>query len=117
MKNLIIRSAEMIEKGVRYVNDILTNTGQLLGYNEFKERYPIAINFVDFYGMMHSTPRDWLKGHKGKLNESEMNQCLLQNLLQQKQFSKWAYKKMRLLVNYSRGHGMKWVEILEKKNQ
>ena len=35
--------------------------------------YPIALNFVDFYGMMHSIPRDWLQGHKRKLNEREMN--------------------------------------------
>ena len=114
-KNLLIRSAEVMQKGVRYVNDILTNTGQLLGFNEFKETYPIAINFVDFYGMMHSIPREWLKGHKSKLNESEMNQRLLQNLLQQKQVSKWAYKKMRSLANYSRGHELKWAEILEKE--
>ena len=87
-KNLIIRSAEMMQKGGRYVNDILTNTGQLLGYNEFKETYPIAINFVDFYGVMHSIPRGLLKGHRIKLNESEMNQCLFQN---HKQKSNWAY--------------------------
>ena len=92
-KNLIIRSAEMMQKGVRYVKDIFTNTGLLLGYNDFKETCPIAINFVYFYGMMHSIPRDWLKVHKRKLNEIEMNKCLLQNLLQQKQVSKWAYKK------------------------
>ena len=78
------------------------------------ETYPNTINFVGFYGMMHSIPRDWLKGHKRKLNESEVNQCLLQNLLQQKQVSKWAYKKMRPLVNYSRGQEVKWAEILEK---
>ena len=92
-KNLLIRSAETMQIGVRYVNDILTNTGKLLGYNEFMETYPIAINFVDFYGMMHSIPRDWLKGHKRKVNESEVNQWLLLNLLQQKHVSKWAYKK------------------------
>ena len=56
--NLIIRSSEMVQKGVSYVYAILTNTGQLLGYNEFKETYQIAINFVNFYCMMHSIPRD-----------------------------------------------------------
>ena len=106
----------MMQKGVGYLNDFLTNTGQLLGHNQFKETYSIAINFVDFYGMMHSIPRDWLKGHKGKLNENKMNQCLLQNLLQQKKLAN-GYIKMRSLDNYSRGHEIKWADILEKKNQ
>ena len=59
-------------------------------------KHLIAINFVDFYGMMHSILRNWLKGYKRKVNESEINQCLLQNLLLQKQGSKWAYKKNAL---------------------
>ena len=89
--NLIVRSAGMMQKRVRYVNDILTNTGQILGYNEFDEEYPLAIHFVNFYAMMHSIPRDYLNGHKRKLNEREMKQCLIQNLLQRKQCSGWEY--------------------------
>ena len=56
------------------------------------ETYHIAINFVDFYGMTHSIPRDWVKGKESKLKESEIKQCLLQTLLQQKQRGKWVCK-------------------------
>ena len=41
-KNIFIRSAEVMQQGIRHVNGILTNTGQLLGYNECKETYSIA---------------------------------------------------------------------------
>ena len=71
-QNIFIRSAEVMQQGITHVNDILTNTGQLLGYNEFKETYSIAKKIVDFYGIRHSFPRDWLKGHRRKLNDSEM---------------------------------------------
>ena len=60
-KNLDKRSREPIYKGIVYVDDMLTNTGQLLGYYDFNKTYHIAINFVDFYGMTHSIPRDWVK--------------------------------------------------------
>ena len=55
--NLDRRSRELMQKGVVYVNDMLTNIGRLLGYYDFMETYHIAINFVDFYGMTHSIPR------------------------------------------------------------
>ena len=78
-----------MHKGVLHVNDVLTNTRQLLGYYDFMKTYHIEINF---YGMTHSTPRDWVKSNKRKLKVSEMKQCLLQKLLQQRQCSKWVYK-------------------------
>ena len=68
---------------------MLTITGQLLGNCDFMETYHIAIIFVNFYGMTYSIPRDWVKGNEREPKESEIKQCLLQTLLQQKQ---WACK-------------------------
>ena len=60
-KNLVKRSTEMIRKGVKYVNDLLVDMGQLYGYSDFKQKYDIEINFVDFYSMTHSIPREYLQ--------------------------------------------------------
>ena len=111
--NLDRRKKEMINKGIIHVNDLLTEIGQLFGYNEFMEKYNIQLNFVDFYSLTHSVPRHWLIGFKTKLNKYEMKQCLLEKLLQQKHPSKWAYKKITSSINYSRGHEAKWANILE----
>ena len=67
--NLSSRSTELISKGIAYVNDILSNSGDRLGYYDFMERYQIKINFVDFYSLTHSIPSHWLKSGKTQLNE------------------------------------------------
>ena len=48
--NLNSRSIQIISKGVAYVNELLSHSGDRLGYHDFTERYQIKINFVDFYG-------------------------------------------------------------------
>ena len=113
--NLNSRSTEMISKGVAYVNDLLSQSGVCLGYNDFREKYQIKINFVDFYSLTHSIPRQWLENCKTKLNECDMKQIFLQNFLQQKHTSKWVYQKLRTLNNYNRGHETKWAETLGKQ--
>ena len=37
-------STELMDRGVVYVNEVLTNTGQLLGYYDCMNMYHIAIN-------------------------------------------------------------------------
>ena len=113
--NLNSRSTAMISKGVAYVNDLLSHSGDRLGYHDFMEKYQIKINFVDFYSLTHSIPRHWLKNCKRKLNEGDMKQNFLQNFVQQKHTSKWVYQKLQTLNKYNRGHEIKWAETLEKE--
>ena len=87
--NLSSRSTELISKGIAYVNDILSNSGDRLGYYDFMERYQIIINFVDFCNLTHSIPSHWLKSGKTQLNEGEMKQTFLQTFLQQKHIKKY----------------------------
>ena len=76
--NLNSRSTKMISKGIAYVNDLLSHSGDCLGYYDFMERYHIKINFVDLCSLTHSIPRHWLKNGKTKLNECNMKQSLQQ---------------------------------------
>ena len=96
--NLSNRSTELISKGIAYVNDLLSNSGDRLGYYDFIERYQIKINFVDFYSLTHSLPSHWLKSGKTQQKEGEMKLTFLQSFLQQKQTSKWVYQKLRTLL-------------------
>ena len=113
--NLSNRSTELISKGIAYVNDLLSNSGDRLGYYDFIERYQIKINFVDFYSLTHSLPSHWLKSGKTQQKEGEMKLTFLQSFLQQKQTSKWVYQKLRTLNKYNRGHEIKWAEILGRE--
>ena len=113
--NLNSRSTEMISKGIGYVNDLLSHSGDCLGYYDFMERYHIKINFADFYSLTHSIPSHWLKNGKTKLNECDMKQIFLQTFLQQKHTSKWVYQKLRTLNKYNRGHEVKWAETLGRE--
>ena len=111
--NLDRKASEMISKGVIHVNDLFTNTGQLIGYYDFMETFNIELNFVDFYSMTHAIPRQWLKGQERKLNPHEIKQCLLNKLVQEKRVSKWAYQKIRSSDKFCRGHEAKWANILK----
>ena len=75
--NLSNRSTELISKGIAYVNDLLSNSGDRLGYYDFIERYQIKINFVDFYSLTHSLPSHWLKSGKTQQKEGEMKLTFL----------------------------------------
>ena len=66
-QNLISRKYEFEQKGILYINDILTNTGNLYGYEEFTVFYNVNINFLDFYSLMHSVPRNWRMNYTNQL--------------------------------------------------
>ena len=55
--NIFMKKTELEKKGLVYINDLLTDMGELMGYNNFQEIYNLKINFVDFYSLMHSIPR------------------------------------------------------------
>ena len=74
---------------IEIVNDLLSHSGDRLGYHDFMERYQIKINFLDFYSLTHSIPRHLLKNCKTKLNEGHMKQSFLQNFVQKKHTSKY----------------------------
>ena len=37
--------------------------GGVLGYQDFKEKFKVEINFVDFYSLVHSLKSEWKCGH------------------------------------------------------
>ena len=94
----------MISNGIIYINNILSDTGQTLGYYGqmgIMDKYNIKLNFVDFYSLTHEIPRNWLRGFNTYLNQCEMKQCLLEK---QKNLSKWVYKELASSVEHSKGH-------------
>ena len=46
-------------EGLIYFNDLFDANGTLYGYENFVNSFAVNINFVDFYSLMHSIPRNY----------------------------------------------------------
>ena len=109
--NLIARKEDLIKQGITYINDLLSANGDRLGYQEFITRYKVKLNFVDFYGLVHSIPKKWLNSITSRLEKEKVFQPLIQTLCAQKYVTKWAYQK-RVKPLFCRGHEEKWELLL-----
>ena len=94
--NIIMKKTELEKKGLVYINDLLTDMGELMGYKNFQEIYNLKINFVDFYSLMHSIPRPWkteILQQKNKII-GQVTQTCLEEILNMKKVCKETYLKI-----------------------
>ena len=92
--NLDNRKKEMISKGVIYINDIVDNNGLIYGYEEFCEKFEVNLNFMDFYSLTHSIPREWkiIIGYKSsKLTSEKLIQKCLSTICKKKSVCQEVY--------------------------
>ena len=111
--NLIKRSWELQNVGIKYLNDVISPTGGLLGYDEFIRTFNLQMNFVDFYSLMHSIPRKWKGGLNERLHKTCIHQEVLESLLKMRKVCKESYSYM-LSKNFKhRSHETKWCQVLQ----
>ena len=48
-----------IDNGIMLIRDLISTNGQLLSYEEFRGRYELRTNFLDFHGLISSL-RDYI---------------------------------------------------------
>ena len=113
-QNLMVKRDEFEQRGITHINDLLTNTGDFYGYQEFIEFYGINLNFLDFYTFMHSIPRNWKAIYQGKLESHDVKQGVLVSLLKMKKVCKETYTKFLEDKTCCRPHTTKWSNILNK---
>ena len=120
--NIIMKKTELEKKGLVYINDLLTDMGELMGYDNFQEIYNLKINFVDFYSLMHSIPRLWkteLLQQKNKII-GQVTQTCLEEILNMKKVCKETYWKIMDTIKPKRNFLKKWskyfrTQITEKE--
>ena len=86
-KNLLCHKQEFEEKGLTLINDVLDNTGTLMGFDTFKRTFDLKINFVDYYSVIHSIPRSYrifLSTNKKKLKGGDTVQVYAKLLIMKK---------------------------------
>jgi hypothetical protein len=72
VKGIIQYKNAFQKSGLNYVKDILNKDGHVLGYEEFKNKFNINVNFVDFYSLMHCI-RPELRKREIKSMKTESN--------------------------------------------
>ena len=110
--NIVQRKVEFVNKGLIYINDLLSQTGDMMGYQEFIDKYRICINFVDFYSLIHSIPREWRINYTDRLGV--IGQNVINVLSNCKKICRYVYPRFLSLVNsdFQRNHHLKWSNIV-----
>ena len=57
--NLSMKRKQFEASGLIYLNDLFDAYGNLHGFKIFVHSFGVNINFVDFYSLMHSMPRNY----------------------------------------------------------
>ena len=48
-----------IQKGIYFINDLLTNDGKFMSFAEFRNLYLLDVNFIEFYSVIDAIPLCW----------------------------------------------------------
>lgn len=48
-----------IQKGIYFINDLLTNDGKFMSFVEFRNLYLLDVNFIEFYSVIDAIPLCW----------------------------------------------------------
>ena len=114
--NRSIYYKEWQKKGIEYINDLLDETGQLLNWQNFSDRFNIENQIFYYTSVIHSIPKTWkneIKNHNVKLNAVK-NKCLiiLKNL---KKPSRYFYlEKNEETATEPHKSKEKWMKVTEK---
>ena len=82
--NLIAKKRDLQERGIQYINNLLDESGRLFGYLDFVQQFNVSLNFVEFYSLIHSLPRQWrmeISEETKKLHQLNLSQKVLEDLL------------------------------------
>ena len=66
------------DKKIFFIKDLLTDSGDFLSFNQFKEKYNIETNFLQYYQMISAIP-SILKQKSAEQGDSQMNKLSTKN--------------------------------------
>ena len=113
-KNVVCRKKEFIQKGVLYVNDLVKENGGFMSVSEFKERYGVNINYLDYQSIIHSLPIEWRQNVRKTKRMELVENKELDNILAKDKVCKWMYQKLLKLNDTKHYNVEKWSAKLEE---
>jgi len=62
--NNIVFKKEWYDKGVKYFKDLLSENGEIMSFNVFKDRTGLNINFLEYFSLIYAIPQKWKQNTK-----------------------------------------------------
>ena len=98
---------------IHYINDLLSERGEIYGYEEICTLLNKQLNFVNYYSLKRSIPkRKWRSGLKDKLHKNEIEQQTLTNLLKLQKTRRGVYQTFLEKLQVTRRNKQKWALVL-----
>ena len=94
-------------RGMRTLNDLLNERGEILSFNEAREKFDIPGTFLDYAGLVNSLPEQWRRQERRKLPLPVIHP-MISFLLDKNTRSKTFYNL--LLQDKLKNHNHKWVQ-------
>lgn len=108
VKGILKLKKNLQRNGLNYVKDLMDENGSVLGFVDFKNKFGVDVNFVDFYSLMHSIKHEW-KGIKASdINEVSEVEKSVDKLRKTAKVCKYVYSDMLQNVKYVNTSQEKW---------
>ena len=75
------------DKGIKYFGDILSENGSILSLTQFKEKFDLNVNFLNYFSLVHAIPQKWKRDVKivdKEVNDNTFQEELILKLLKTK---------------------------------
>ncbi len=112
--NLKMLKSTFIGHGCAYIKYLVGANRKLFTHQDFKEKFNINLNFLDYQNLIYSIPKPWRQEIRRMDDSVEAtdNTCL-SKLLQAFKPSNWAYGRLIKRLPYRDKYKGKWENIFE----
>lgn len=114
-KNLKRLQPTLNRKGIHLIRDLLDEQGAPLQYRDFKLKYDLNINFIDYMSLIKSVPKEWchLIRNTANLQRGGSRELpVITNLKKTDKTCRWAYKELVMTLKVKQPYKEKWAERL-----
>ena len=106
----IVKNRKLLQrKGLTYVQDLFNENGNILGYEDFKTKFGVNINFVHFYALTHSLRQEW-KEHSTQ-NDGPSVKDDIKKIRQTKKLCRYIYLHMVNQIKCDQTCQQKWQKV------
>jgi len=108
-KNIKTLQPILHRKGVCLIRDLLNDDGNPLDFNDFKRKYEVNVNFMDYVCLIKSVPKDWFRIAQTSISIVEARETtLIAKIKKTTSVCKWAYQELIKTLPFRQPYKEKW---------
>lgn len=108
VKGIHSLKTELKNNGLNYVKDLMDNNGEKLGYQDFRNKFNVNVNFVDFYSLMHCINHEWKCINITNMENNGRVKKFIDQIRMSTKVCKYIYSDMIQNVKYVSKNEEKW---------